>query len=91
MLALALGLSGRDCVGETLGLRWADVDLDDEYLKPRRNRLRPKYEHGCPEVSPCGREAGYCYWPVSGAGASGDQTPRHLLVAAPCRCRVLWW
>ncbi|WP_030892474.1 tyrosine-type recombinase/integrase [Streptomyces sp. NRRL S-1868] len=56
MLALALGLRQ----GETLGLRWCDVDLDNEYLKLRRNRLRPKYKHGCAEASPCGRKAGYC-------------------------------
>ncbi|WP_406428269.1 tyrosine-type recombinase/integrase [Streptomyces sp. NBC_01589] len=56
MLALALGLRQ----GETLGLRWVDVDLDNEYLKLRRNRLRPRYEHGCTETSPCGRKAGYC-------------------------------
>ncbi|MFF0287824.1 tyrosine-type recombinase/integrase [Streptomyces sp. NPDC005262] len=56
MLALALGLRQ----GETLGLRWADVDLDNEYLKLRRNRLRLKYEHGCTETAPCGRKAGYC-------------------------------
>lgn len=57
MLALALGLRQ----GETLGLRWSDVDLDNEYLKLRRNRLRPRYKHGCPETSPCGRaKAGYC-------------------------------
>jgi integrase len=56
MLALALGLRQ----GETLGLRWSDVDLDNEYLKLRRNRLRPRYEHGCAEASPCGRKAGYC-------------------------------
>ncbi|MFJ9076833.1 tyrosine-type recombinase/integrase [Streptomyces sp. NPDC102278] len=56
MLALALGLRQ----GETLGLRWADVDLESEYLKLRRNRLRPKYAHGCKEAAPCGRKAGYC-------------------------------
>ncbi|MEU6054162.1 site-specific integrase [Streptomyces xanthochromogenes] len=56
MLALALGLRQ----GETLGLRWTDVDLDHEYLKLRRNRLRPKYAHGCKESDPCGRKAGYC-------------------------------
>ncbi|MFJ6798842.1 tyrosine-type recombinase/integrase [Streptomyces sp. NPDC091268] len=56
MLALALGLRQ----GETLGLRWSDVDLANEYLKLRRNRLRPKYAHGCKEVEPCGRKAGYC-------------------------------
>ncbi|WP_327662372.1 MULTISPECIES: tyrosine-type recombinase/integrase [unclassified Streptomyces] len=56
MLALALGLRQ----GETLGLRWSDVDLNNEYLKLRRNRLRPKYAHGCGEKEPCGRKAGYC-------------------------------
>ncbi|MGW7354208.1 tyrosine-type recombinase/integrase [Streptomyces sp. NPDC054784] len=56
MLALALGLRQ----GETLGLRWSDVDLDSEYLKLRRNRLRPKYAHGCREAAHCGRKAGYC-------------------------------
>ncbi|WP_405658187.1 tyrosine-type recombinase/integrase [Streptomyces sp. RK9] len=56
MLALALGLRQ----GETLGLRWSDVDLDNEYLKLRRNRLRPKYAHGCGKEEPCGRKAGYC-------------------------------
>jgi integrase len=56
ILALALGLRQ----GETLGLRRSDVDLDNEYLKLRRNRLRPKYEHGCGEAAPCGRKAGYC-------------------------------
>lgn len=56
MLALALGLRQ----GETLGLRWVDVDLDHEYLKLRRNRLRPKYDHGCKEAASCGRKAGYC-------------------------------
>ncbi|TDB79024.1 site-specific integrase [Actinomadura sp. KC216] len=56
MLALALGLRQ----GETLGLRWPDVDLDNEYLKLRRNRLRPRYKHGCQEAAPCGRKAGYC-------------------------------
>lgn len=56
MPALALGLRQ----GETLGLRWSDIDLGNEYLKLRRNRLRSRYEHGCPEASPCGRRAGYC-------------------------------
>lgn len=56
MLAPALGLRQ----GETLGLRWTDVDLDNEYRKLRRNRLRPKYEHGCAGTSPCGLKAGYC-------------------------------
>jgi integrase len=56
MLAPALGLRR----GETLGLRWVDVDLDNEYSKLRRNRLRPKYENGCADAAPCSRKAGYC-------------------------------
>jgi integrase len=53
-IALALGLRQ----GEVLGLRWQDVDLEGGYLRVRRNRLRPKYAHGCSD--PCGRKAGYC-------------------------------
>ncbi len=53
-VALALGLRQ----GEALGLKWADVDLDQGTLRVRRGRLRPKYAHGCPV--PCGRKAGYC-------------------------------
>lgn len=56
MLALALGLRQ----GETLGLRWSDVDLADEYLMLCRNRLRPRHEQGCPKASSCGRKPGYC-------------------------------
>ncbi|CUU60461.1 Site-specific recombinase XerD [Parafrankia irregularis] len=53
-LALALGLRQ----SEVLGLKWADVDLDQGVLRIRRGRLRPKYAHGC--QVPCGRKAGYC-------------------------------
>lgn len=54
-IALSLGLRQ----GEVLGLRWEDVDLDAGVLRVRRNRLRPKYEHGC--GGSCGRKhAGYC-------------------------------
>ncbi|MCK9894779.1 tyrosine-type recombinase/integrase [Frankia sp. AgB32] len=53
-LALALGLRQ----SEVLGLKWADVDLDQGVLRIRRGRLRPKYAHGC--RVPCGRKAGYC-------------------------------
>lgn len=56
MPAPALGLRQ----GETFGLRWSDVDLDNEYLRLRRNRPRPRHEHGCTEAAPCGRKAGYC-------------------------------
>ncbi|MEW2084577.1 site-specific integrase [Streptomyces sp. NPDC005283] len=54
VIALALGLRQ----GEALGLQWEDVDLDAGYLRTRKNRLRPKYKHGC--ADPCGRHAGYC-------------------------------
>ena len=54
VIALALGLRQ----GEALGLKWEHVDLDTGLMRIRRNRLRPKYEHGCGGT--CGRNAGYC-------------------------------
>lgn len=55
VVALALGLRQ----GEALGLQWADVDLDRRTLTIKRNRLRPRYRHGCNGT--CGRaHAGYC-------------------------------
>jgi integrase len=54
VVALALGLRQ----GEALGLSWEHVDLDNGLIRIRRNRLRPKYEHGCGDT--CGRKAGYC-------------------------------
>ncbi|BCL29151.1 site-specific integrase [Streptomyces aurantiacus] len=53
-IALALGLRQ----GEALGLRWSDVDLPNGILRVRKNRLRPKYLHGC--GGECGRKPGYC-------------------------------
>ncbi|MDA2806132.1 tyrosine-type recombinase/integrase [Nocardiopsis suaedae] len=53
-LALALGLRQ----GETLGLKWRDLDLDARTLRVRRHLLRPKYKHGC--ANPCGRKPGFC-------------------------------
>jgi len=54
-VALALGLRQ----GEALGLMWTDLDLEAGTLVVMRNRLRPKWRHGC--VKPCGRkQAGYC-------------------------------
>ena len=44
--------------GEALGLKREHVDLDTGLIRIRRNRLRPKYEHGCDDT--CGRKAGYC-------------------------------
>ena len=53
--ALALGLRQ----GETLGLRWTDVDLAAGRLTIRRNRLRPAWAHGCGGT--CGRRRpGHC-------------------------------
>lgn len=55
VIALALGLRQ----GETLGLRWDDVDFDNQILIVRRARVRPRYEHGC--NGNCGHKyAGYC-------------------------------
>ncbi|MFJ9129758.1 tyrosine-type recombinase/integrase [Streptomyces sp. NPDC102340] len=54
VVALALGLRQ----GEALGLKWEDVYLDAGYLRTRKNRLRPRYAHGCGDT--CGRKAGYC-------------------------------
>ncbi len=54
VVALALGLRQ----GEALGLKWEDVYLDAGYLRTRKNRLRPKYAHGCGGT--CGRKPGYC-------------------------------
>jgi integrase len=54
VVALALGLRQ----GEALGLKWEHVDLDNGLMRIRRNRLRPKYAHGCDGT--CGRKAGYC-------------------------------
>ncbi|MFG2529249.1 tyrosine-type recombinase/integrase [Streptomyces sp. NPDC048516] len=53
-IALALGLRQ----GEALGLHWSDVDLNAGILRVRKNRLRPKYLHGC--GGECGRKPGYC-------------------------------
>jgi integrase len=55
VIALALGLRQ----GEVLGLKWEHVDLATGLIRIRRNRLRPKYKHGCGGT--CGRtKAGYC-------------------------------
>lgn len=54
-VALALGLRQ----GEALGLKWADVDLEQGMMRVRQARQRPKYAHGCSK--PCGRKhAGRC-------------------------------
>nr|WP_253195245.1 tyrosine-type recombinase/integrase [Streptomyces sp. MP131-18] len=82
MLALALGLRQ----GETLGLRWSDVDLDHEYLKLRRNRLRPKYEHGCKAADPCGRKPATA--PNGSRCGARPRTPSPARGAARCPSRA---
>jgi integrase len=52
-VALALGLRQ----GETLGLRWAHVDLDAGELHIPKQLRRRIYEHGC-GTEPCGRKRG---------------------------------
>lgn len=52
-ITLALGLRQ----GEALGVRRSDVDLQSGILRVRKNRLRPKYLHGC--GGDCGRKPGY--------------------------------
>jgi integrase len=54
-IGLALGLRQ----GEALGMKWEDVDFASGILTVRRNRLRPKWAHGCKAES-CGKQAGRC-------------------------------
>ena len=57
VLALTTGLRQ----GEVLGLEWANVDLELGVLRVRKQRVWPRYKHGCPEDESCGRKhAGYC-------------------------------
>jgi integrase len=59
-IALAVGLRQ----GEALGLRWPDIDEAACALTVRRNRLRPRWKHGC--ATPCGHQhAGHCPQRVS--------------------------
>jgi integrase len=53
-LALALGLRQ----GETLGLKWARIDFAGKEVAVDRNRLRPKWAHGCD--GNCGKKPGFC-------------------------------
>ncbi|WP_103532268.1 tyrosine-type recombinase/integrase [Streptomyces sp. SM11] len=54
VVSLALGLRQ----GEVLGLKWTDIDFELRVMTVHRNRLRPRYEHGC--GNRCGRKPGYC-------------------------------
>lgn len=70
VVALALGLRQ----GEALGLKWEDVDLEQGTLRVRRNRQRPKYEHGCGGT--CGRKAGFCPQRQQKRAETGDTKSR---------------
>lgn len=66
-IALALGLRQ----GEALGIKWSDVDLEIGTITVRRNRLRPKWQHGCGEK--CERKhAGYCPRRMPARPATGN-------------------
>lgn len=55
LIAISLGLRQ----GEVLGLRWQDIDFDENTLRVRLQRPRPKWAHGC--GGSCGRKhAGHC-------------------------------
>jgi integrase len=55
IIAISLGLRQ----GEALGLKWSDLDFEEQLLRIHRSRLRPKYQHGCDTT--CGRKhAGHC-------------------------------
>ncbi|WP_435120243.1 tyrosine-type recombinase/integrase [Amycolatopsis thermoflava] len=55
IIAVSLGLRQ----GEALGLKWEDLNFEEQTLRVRRSRLRPKYKHGCDPH--CGRKhAGHC-------------------------------
>lgn len=72
-IALALGLRQ----GEALGLKWEDVDLETATLRVRRNRVRPKYRHGCDDAAPCGRKfPGYCPARIATRPATGKTKSR---------------
>jgi integrase len=58
-VALALGLRQ----GESLGLRWTDVDLDEARLLIRVQLFHPPWQHGClnPDGQPtCQKDPGRC-------------------------------
>ncbi|MFI1017997.1 tyrosine-type recombinase/integrase [Streptomyces sp. NPDC020965] len=40
--------------GETLGLRWKYVDLENELLHPQWQLQRLTWQHGCPDAHACG-------------------------------------
>ncbi|WP_329177309.1 site-specific integrase [Streptomyces sp. NBC_01477] len=82
-IALALGLRQ----GEALGLKWMDIDFDLRVLTVRRNRLRPRYQHGC-AGHPCGRKPGYCPRKVNIRRETKDTKSRvgRRPIGIPTRC-----
>lgn len=54
VVALALGLRQ----GEALGLRWDDIDFEQNTLRPRKKLQRRSWKHGCTPVASCGGRRG---------------------------------
>lgn len=47
--------------GEVLGLEWTNINLEAGVLRVRKQRIWPRYKHGCPPAEPCGhKHSGYC-------------------------------
>ena len=71
-------------LGEALGLKWEDLDLNEQTLRVRRSRWRPKYKHGC--ETPCGRKsAGHCAPTVSTPGPiPKTRSPRLVSETSVC-------
>ena len=70
-VALALGLRQ----GETLGLKWTDIQLDSGRLAVRRALQRPSYRHGC--TGDCGHAAaGHCPQRVNTRAVTADTKSR---------------
>ena len=70
VLALAMGTRQ----GETLGFKWARLDLATRTLKVRRGLQFQKWQHGCDDPHACG--AGSTRWSPARRDASSSATRR---------------
>lgn len=86
-IALVLGLRQ----GEVLGLRFCDLTLDDDQptIRVVQNRVRQRWEHGCPDPKACGPAASCPHrhrnspfdTPKSRKGIRTIAVPAHLVPA----------